>query len=317
MHVYSKGVTMKRIVAVLLIVLLLPGWSACGSQSVEPAATTMPASAEEAAPPSAMVEEPLAVPAYIEASLSFYLEGSVIDDEKGVYSLSLIRREDNKFIRYDTDYSRVECEADGFEVLSQESVSSGEELTVKLTPPAAELRIAVITLKVMDGDATKATFSFYGLNSDKGRWVLDSTGLIWGDYFLACYQAGEITADERDQFIDIVQFAWFPFIEDPRLYAGKITVLIQPKDITVESGSKASSFFGILGSGLTYQWQYYNAETKAWEDIPRAASRILDISARESYNGLYYRCTAKDNCGNSVTSDPAKLIVLPESLGTG
>lgn len=169
MHVYSKGVTMKRIVAVLLIVLLLPGWSAYGSQSAEPAATTMPASAEEAAPPSAMYEEPLAVRAHINASLSFYLEFSVIDDEKGVYSLSLIRREDDEFTRYDTDYSRVECEADGFEVLSQESVSSGEELMVKLTPPAAELRIAVITLKVMDGDATKATFSFYGLNSDKGR----------------------------------------------------------------------------------------------------------------------------------------------------
>ena len=290
--------------------LLLPGWIACGSQAAEPAAAATPASAEDAAPSSDMYEEPLPDPAHIKASLSFYLEYSVIDDDKGIYSLSLIRREDDEFTRYDTDYSRVECEADGFEVLSQERVSSGEELTVMLTPPAAELRMAVITLKVMDGDTTKAAFSFYGLNSNQGRCVLDSTGLIWVDCFWACYQAGEITADERDQFIDIVQFAWFPLLEDPRLYAGKITVFVQPMNITADSGSKASSFFGVLGSGLTYQWQYYNTDSKAWEDIPSAVSRILTISARESYNGLYYRCTAEDNCGNSVTSDPAKLTVL-------
>jgi hypothetical protein len=58
---------------------------------------------------------------------------------------------------------------------------------------------------------------------------------------------------------------------------------------------------------MTYQWQYSKNGT-TWTNKAGATSASYTVTAKESYNGMLYRCIVT-NAGGSVTSGTAKLTV--------
>ena len=87
----------------------------------------------------------------------------------------------------------------------------------------------------------------------------------------------------------------------------KPTITTQPTNVTVAAGASATFKVVASGAGLTYQWQYSKTGT-TWTNKTGATSASYTVTAKESYNGMLYRCIVT-NAGGSVTSGTAKLTV--------
>ncbi|MBR5701238.1 MAG: leucine-rich repeat domain-containing protein [Oscillospiraceae bacterium] len=85
-------------------------------------------------------------------------------------------------------------------------------------------------------------------------------------------------------------------------------ITTQPKAQTAAAGATATFKVVASGTGLTYQWQYKTAGSSTWKDKSGATKSIYTVTAKESYNGIQYRCVVS-NAGGSVTSSAAKLTV--------
>ncbi|MBO4677480.1 MAG: hypothetical protein J5633_08040, partial [Oscillospiraceae bacterium] len=94
--------------------------------------------------------------------------------------------------------------------------------------------------------------------------------------------------------------------------AAKPVITTQPTDKSVAAGATAKFTVVATGEGLTYQWQYKTSGSSTWKDKSGATSASYTVTAKESYNGIQYRCKVS-NAGGSVTSTAATLTVtLPK-----
>ena len=85
----------------------------------------------------------------------------------------------------------------------------------------------------------------------------------------------------------------------------------QPVSVTAAVGDTAKLTAAAEGSGLTYQWQYYNKVTKKWANttLSGAKTATLSVPATEARNGIKYRCAVTNSLGNTVNTDSASLTV--------
>ncbi|KMQ51359.1 hypothetical protein CHISP_1842 [Chitinispirillum alkaliphilum] len=79
-------------------------------------------------------------------------------------------------------------------------------------------------------------------------------------------------------------------------------IIVQPSDITVESGEDATFSVFATGEDLTYQWQ------KNGTDIFGATSSSFTVTATTLNNGSQFRCIVSNSSG-TVQSDFARLTV--------
>ena len=94
----------------------------------------------------------------------------------------------------------------------------------------------------------------------------------------------------------------------------QLSIVDQPENISASEGDEA--MFSVTAAGgekpYRYQWQRMT-EADQWENIPGADQDTYRIaSVQPEQNGLTVRCVITDHLGNSVTSDPAALSVLPQ-----
>ena len=84
----------------------------------------------------------------------------------------------------------------------------------------------------------------------------------------------------------------------------------QPKDVTIEEGSRATFTVKATGSGLTYRWQISKDTGKTWEDCTGTGSDTDSYSLlpRASSSGWKYRCQITGT-GMTVVSDSVLLTV--------
>ncbi|MGM9649992.1 MAG: hypothetical protein ACI3XY_08540 [Butyricicoccaceae bacterium] len=91
----------------------------------------------------------------------------------------------------------------------------------------------------------------------------------------------------------------------------ELQIVSQPSDYTGEVGENAVFTIEATGTGLTYQWQYQNVGTDFWQNSSQSGNKTTSLSVpiTEQRNGQKYRCVVTDVSGNSVTSDPAAIVV--------
>ncbi|MBO4677437.1 MAG: leucine-rich repeat protein [Oscillospiraceae bacterium] len=90
----------------------------------------------------------------------------------------------------------------------------------------------------------------------------------------------------------------------------KPVITTQPSGKTVTAGAKATFKVAASGEGLSYQWQYKASGSSTWKNKSGATKASYTVTAKESYDGILYRCVVT-NAGGSVTSNSAKLTVTP------
>ena len=93
-----------------------------------------------------------------------------------------------------------------------------------------------------------------------------------------------------------------------------LCIVDQPVSITATEGEDAKFSVTVYGGAkpYTYKWQRMTGIDQ-WTDITGADQDTYRIaSIRTEQNGLTVRCVITDQFGNSITSDPAVLSVLPQ-----
>ena len=90
----------------------------------------------------------------------------------------------------------------------------------------------------------------------------------------------------------------------------KIKITVQPQNLTVSAGAKATFTTEATGDGLTYQWQY-KTPAGSWSTSPASGANTatVTVAVTEVKNGYQYRCVITDRYGKTVTSSAAVLTV--------
>jgi|GEM_PF-4098722 len=92
-----------------------------------------------------------------------------------------------------------------------------------------------------------------------------------------------------------------------------ITVIAKPQDVTVTYGDATATFTinAKSTSGLTYQWEKYNATSNTWETIDGATGSSYTVSNPSvvANNGDQYRVILSSEAGWSVNDTAATLTV--------
>lgn len=81
----------------------------------------------------------------------------------------------------------------------------------------------------------------------------------------------------------------------------------QPSSITVCEGTNVTFDVAATGTGLSYQWQYYNTSSNQWTNSTASGNQTNSVKPSAGYQ---YRCVVTGVC-NSVTSNSAVLTVTP------
>ena len=88
----------------------------------------------------------------------------------------------------------------------------------------------------------------------------------------------------------------------------KPKILSQPAAASAAVGESVTFNVAAAGEGMTYQWQYSTDGGKTWKKKTGATSASYTVIAKESYNGIQYRCKVTNSIG-TVTSTSATLTV--------
>ena len=89
-------------------------------------------------------------------------------------------------------------------------------------------------------------------------------------------------------------------------------ITLQPSDQEVSQGEEEVFSVKAVGNGLTYQWQYSNNAGKTWGNsaLEGNAADTQKVTGYRYRDGQFYRCIIKDEHGNEIVSNTAKLTVL-------
>ena len=88
----------------------------------------------------------------------------------------------------------------------------------------------------------------------------------------------------------------------------KPVITAQPKNKTVNEGSKAAFSVKVEGEGLTYQWYYRVSSSDSWKKCIAASGKTANytLSAQARHNGYQYRCKVTNPMGYVYT----KIVTL-------
>ena len=92
-----------------------------------------------------------------------------------------------------------------------------------------------------------------------------------------------------------------------------IEITSQPASVTTRAGESVTFSVTVIGSGLTYQWQYQGRTSTKWTNFANATSASMTKTPSASWDGWKVRCVITDGSGNTVTSDTA-VITIEEPL---
>ncbi|MGN0714820.1 MAG: hypothetical protein ACI4LN_03285 [Anaerovoracaceae bacterium] len=155
------------------------------------------------------------------------------------------------------------------------------------------------------GDKTDLTREIALINKDKETWFAGAEGRESAyNHAMEVLQKLDATQAELDAALEL--------LNNP---VKELKILTQPEDFSGEVGTTAAFKVEADGTGLTYQWQYCNANSSKWSNSSMTGNNTSEITVPviNYRNGQKYRCVITDAAGNTVTSDVAVLTVaVPE-----
>ena len=90
----------------------------------------------------------------------------------------------------------------------------------------------------------------------------------------------------------------------------ELKITQQPAGQTVKLGDSITLGVKAEGTGLSYQWYFKKAVQTAWSVWNGRTHASETVTPNATWNGIQLYCQVKDNAGNTVKSDAAKITVL-------
>ena len=100
------------------------------------------------------------------------------------------------------------------------------------------------------------------------------------------------------------------------LTIGGAQISTHPADASVPEGGTASFTVKVIGTGLSYQWQWRANSSGSWADTQLSGCRTatLKVTGQAGFNGRQYRCKVVDRtAAPAAFSNAATLTVKPEA----
>ncbi len=89
-----------------------------------------------------------------------------------------------------------------------------------------------------------------------------------------------------------------------------LTIVEQPRSVTVPVGGRAAFTVGVTSGTPPYQYQWQVFVDVKWQDVPGANAATLTLEkVKAKWNGRKARCVVTDAAGDRVVSDAAVLTV--------
>lgn len=88
-----------------------------------------------------------------------------------------------------------------------------------------------------------------------------------------------------------------------------LTITKQPVDITANACESVQFSVDVIGTDITYQWQYSSSGSTSWSDSAGETTNTLTVEALGVRNGRKYRCVVS-NGDKTLTSNQATLTVV-------
>ena len=98
--------------------------------------------------------------------------------------------------------------------------------------------------------------------------------------------------------------------KDKVLANDSVEVIVQPKSVTGAVGNPMSMSVTASGTGLSYQWEYYDGNAGVWRDYIGGGVQTLESPIYDNWNGLRLRCRVTDANGNIAVSDEATVSIV-------
>ena len=90
-----------------------------------------------------------------------------------------------------------------------------------------------------------------------------------------------------------------------------VTIIEQPRSVTVNAGEQASVSFTASGNGLSYAWYYKNAWETSFSRTYSFTGNSYDVTMDSSRNGRQLYCVVTDQNGNSVRTNTVTISMHP------
>lgn len=192
-----------------------------------------------------------------------------------------------------------------------------------LTVPTDGPKITAQPKAVSVAEGAKATFKVAASGTGlKYQWQWKSGSRDWANTTLSGYNTNTLSftaqaAHSGRQYRCVVTDANGKKAESS---GAKLTVsfdgpdvTVQPKDVTVKAGEKATFKVTATGTGLKYQWQWTSG-SRDWANTTLSGynTNTLSFTAQDAHAGRRYRCVITDANGNAIESQAAKLTVTKD-----
>ena len=175
------------------------------------------------------------------------------------------------------------------------------------------------TFQVKANDASSYQWQYY--NTSSSRWE-NVTNSAYGGLKTATMAVPVTKGRNGLQFRCVVSNNSGAAYSDAATLTvvAKPTISANPSSTTATAGTKATFKVSASGSGLSYQWQYYNSSTKSWANVTNSEysglkTATMTVPATTGRNGLQFRC-AVTNAAGTVYSSGATLTVTKPTKPT-
>ena len=199
------------------------------------------------------------------------------------------------------------------------TVLVSEPASLTKTPSTIQIQKQPVNIQAWEDDMVQFTVEATGEGLTYQWQYSNNGGASWGDSTaegantatittqLKAYRSGQCF---RCKLTDVNGDVVYTDVAVMSLRDGGITIIRQPKSVSVASGEQAIVSVEATGENLTYQWQYSNDGGKFWSDShqPGSDTSAMTVQMFAYRDGQCYRCIIR-NEGGFVISDTATLTL--------
>lgn len=88
-----------------------------------------------------------------------------------------------------------------------------------------------------------------------------------------------------------------------------LKITVQPQDVTLGAGERASFSAGAEGVGLKYQWYYKKADAKGWSLWKNHNTARTYANANATWDGMSVKCIVTDIAGKKAETRAARITI--------
>ena len=194
-----------------------------------------------------------------------------------------------------------------------EVVDSTQKVRIDRQPESANVPMNDTAVFRVEASGSRLSYQWWCIPKGASDWVQCSGSGAQTDTFRVA-----ATADtDGNQYCCMVSDMFGNYEQSDTAVltvVSPLTIVSQPQHVSADDGSIVSFYFGVSGTGLSYQWYSAMPGDSEWTPVADGTSDTLSFTMTEDKDGMNVYCMASDLMSNYVNSDVAvvSLNLIPD-----